>query len=313
MNWPHLLLITGKGGTGKTTLSAALGLAAAHAHLRTLLAEFANDRGLATLFSAPRLSSAPSPLTRHLDAVRLEPRALAEAYFGRTLGVPLLSNRLLRSSTFNALTMAAPGVMEFLALDHLRQWLTPSGLTRRRRYDLIIVDGPATGHALRLLRAPRQIGTVVPAGPIGSAVRELTNLFTDVRRTCVCLITLPDEMAINETVEAHETLRTELALRTTRPVLNRVFPRRFTAHEAATIASWSGTDPRDPLLAAARLQIAARHDAERHLRRLRRCLGAPPISLRHVSDNELSPENLQVIGTQLAHTLFRDAPPDDRD
>src|SRR5262249_29183354 len=157
------------------------------------------------------------PLGGGLDAVRVETRALVESYFRRLLRLPFLSRRLFASGTFHAVTAAAPGVTEFVVLEHLSQWTTAGWLSRRARYDTVIVDGPATGHALRLLSTPRQLAALVPRGPLASTVNRLGALLADRDHTQVLLVAIPDEMAVNETLEAR-TAVDGLGLELARPV-----------------------------------------------------------------------------------------------
>jgi anion-transporting ArsA/GET3 family ATPase len=300
----QLFFVSGKGGTGKTTVTVALAIDAARRGRRVLIVEPGGDRRLANLFGKRLLRAEPTPLARNLYAVRVEARELIEAYFTRVLRVPFLARRLFTSPTFNAVTAAAPGVSEFLILDKLREWIEPGFFLRRPAYDLVIVDGPATGHALRLLRAPRQFVTMVPAGPIGSTARRLRAMLADRDRTHVILVAIPDEMAVNETIEARAAIAGELAVDLTRPVLNRVFPRRFNRSETDLITELSHHHRNDPLLTAARLQVQSRHDAERHLGRLRRAFGVLPISVRQIYADQIGHADLEGIGATVGRALL---------
>jgi anion-transporting ArsA/GET3 family ATPase len=299
----RLLFVTGKGGVGKTTIAAALGAHAAQHGVRVLIVELGGDRSLVSLFGKRALGTEPSTLAARLSGVRVEPRALVESYFTRLLRLSFLARRLFASATFNAITAAAPGVTEFLVLEHLLQWLE-GGLLSRRNYDLVIVDGPASGHAVRLLRTPRTIATMIAGGPIGSSARRLLGMLADHQRTQVLLVTIADEMAVNETIEAHTAIAGDLAMRLTRPVLNRVFPRRFTRDDSAAITRLARRYAEDPLLRAAQIQIAARHDAERQLSRLRRACGTLPISIRQVCADRIRRPDLDRIGRTLGDALL---------
>jgi anion-transporting ArsA/GET3 family ATPase len=300
----QLFFVSGKGGTGKTTIAAALAIDAARRGKRVLVVEPGGDRRLAGLFGKRLLRAEPTPLARNLHAVRVEPRELIEAYFTRLLRLPFLSRRLFANPTFNAVTAAAPGVGEFLTLEKLHEWIEPGSFLRRPAYDIVIVDGPATGHALRLLRTPRQLVAMVPAGPIGSTARKLRSMLTDRKSTHVVLVAVPDEMTVNETVEAQAAIAQELALDLTRPVLNRVSPRRFTRPETDMIAELSRRHRDDPLLAAARLQVQTRHDAERHLGRMRRAFGVLPISVRQACADQIGRADLESIGATVGRALL---------
>ena len=232
MSVRRLVFVTGKGGVGKTTVTAALAQRAAQQGRRTLIVETAADGSLAQLFGQRRLQATPRPLRAHLDAVHVDARQLVEEYFSSLLRFQFLSRRLLASNTFNALTAAAPGVTEFLLLEKLLEWIEPKSGARRRRYDLILVDGPATGHAVKLLSAPRNLATMVPGGPIGTTARKLLALFADHSCTQVVLVTLAEDLSVRETIETCDALEGDLALHVARPIVNRVFPRRFTKSEA---------------------------------------------------------------------------------
>jgi anion-transporting ArsA/GET3 family ATPase len=306
MSATQLLFVTGKGGVGKTTVAAALGRGAAQRGRRTLIVETAADGRLAQLFGAGELGPEPRRLVPRVSAVRVEPRRLLEAYFTRLLRVSLLTRRLFASTSFNALTAAAPGVTEFLILERLLEWVEPSRFLARQVYDLVVVDGPATGHALALLRTPRNLASMVPGGPIGTTARRVLALLGDRARTRVVLVTIPEELAINETLEAHAALLGDLAVRVERPVLNRVFPRRFSRTDTVQLAPADDTTGNHDglLLAAARFQIAARHEAERHLARLRRALGVRPVVLPQIFSAALSTAQLDVAARRLCSALL---------
>ncbi|MFN8642297.1 MAG: ArsA-related P-loop ATPase [Candidatus Binatia bacterium] len=265
----QLFFVTGKGGVGKTTVAAALALRLARQRRRVLLVETAADRSLAALFGAAELGVEPTRLAGSLSAVRIEQRGLMESYFRRLLRLPFLTRRLFASQTFQAVAAAAPGVIEFVVLEHLLQWTEPGRFGRRAAYDAVVVDGPASGHAVRWLRAPRQLGRLVPAGPISGGIGRLQKLLEDGRRTRVVLVAIADEMAVAELLETRAALA-PLGLALTAPVLNRAWPRRFSNADAATIAARPADEP---VVAAARLAIAARREAERQRARLVRACG----------------------------------------
>jgi anion-transporting ArsA/GET3 family ATPase len=303
MTGPRLLFVTGKGGVGKTTVAAAIGLDVAAERRRVLIVELTAERGLARLFERDRLDTEPSPLAPHLDAVRVEQRPLVEAYFRRALKFRFLSERLLSSITFNALTTAAPGVTEFMVLEHLRQWVD-AGRWSPHPYDLVVVDAPATGHAIRLLRTPAKLAALVPAGPIGGTARHLVDLLLDHDQTQVLLVAIADEMAVNETLEARRVLGDEMGLQLTRPVLNRVLPRRFDRHDQEQIDQLCEQQADDPLLTAARVQIAARREVEQHRGELCRAFGTPPVSLQQVYRHGLGRSDLEKMGRAVGRALW---------
>ncbi len=309
MHSARVVFVTGKGGVGKTTAAAALGQHAAAQGLRTLIIETANDGSLAQLFSFSKLSAAPQRLQPNLEAVCVEPRQLVEHYFTRILRFQWIADRLLSSNTFSALAAAAPGITEFLLLEKILGWIEPGYFgSRRRPFDLVVVDGPATGHALTLLRTPSNIVRMVPGGPIGGTASKLVELLGDRWRTQVMVVSLPEEMVVRETIEAYRALDLDLALHVTRPVINRVFPRHFTGAESRLVGDHNGGPAAlQALLSAARFAIAARREAERYVSQLRRALGVSPILLRQLFAEDVHAADLKPFGRTLWKAVMGEA------
>lgn len=303
MSESRLIFVTGKGGVGKTTIAAALGQQAAAGGHRTLIVETAADGRLENLFPNQRRAAARHHLTMRLDSIRLDPRELVEDYFSDLLRFSFLSKRLLASDTFNALTAATPGMTEFLLLEKILGWVEPQGSARRDRYDLVIVDGPATGHAIKLLRTPRNLAAIVRSGPLGHSATRLLSLFADPGRTSVVIVSLPEEMSVRETVETCVTLEEDLGLHVARPVVNRVYPRRFGRAELKQIDAMLGDDP---LAVAARFAAQCRRQAERHIGYLRRHLGVSPVLLRQLFQAKIGATDLASFGRSLDRAVLAD-------
>ncbi|GIW42111.1 MAG: hypothetical protein KatS3mg076_2688 [Candidatus Binatia bacterium] len=297
--FPRLVFVTGKGGVGKTTLAAALALERART-ARTLLVE-PGSGGLGRLFGRSALPERPARLTgKNLYGVRLDPARLLEEYFRSVVSIPFLTGRLLASRSFRALATAAPGVREFLYLWKFVEW---AGSTKPR-FETVVVDGPATGHALRLFSTPRSLASLVPSGPIGEVSRKALALIGDPRRTAVVLVTLADELAVTETIEAYRECLDDLVLRVTRPVLNRVYRRRFSASELALLAERGD----HPLARAALFEAARWRETQRHVARLRRALGVAPLGLPVIFADDLALPELRSLGPKLRR-LFRQGAP----
>lgn len=300
MRSTRLVVVTGKGGVGKTTVTAALAAHAAASGTRTLVVETANDGSLAHLFGRRRLDTVPDTVADRVDAVGVDQRRLVEEYFAGVLRFRFLAKRLFASSTFTALTTAAPAITEYLLLERVLAWMEPEG-RRAHRYDLVLIDGPATGHALTLLRAPDSLASMVGGGPIGQTARRLRGLLGDRARTQIVLVSIPEEMAVRETIETHGTLTGDLGLRVGRPVVNRVFPRRFSAADAAHIARAGAVSP---VVAAARFAIERRREADRHIGTLRRALGAMPVIVREVFSLDVQAVDLAPMGRTLGRVVL---------
>lgn len=304
MSAGRVVFITGKGGVGKTTVTAALGAALASSGARVLVVETASDGSLAHLFERQRFPSQPSEAAPGVYGVAVEAEHLIREYFSRLLRVPFLADRLLQSVSFRALTTAAPGVREFLLLERIAMWVEPSFWRRRQRFDFVLVDGPATGHMHKLLRVPRQLLNLVVAGPLRRTALYLEAVLGDPNRCLVVPVTMAEELAIEETRETWAVLRQELFLNVSRPVVNRIFPRRFSRAEAQEIVHSANGGP---LIEAARYAIAMREEAQQHVRRLHQITGKKPIVLPEHVAGPPGRTDLVHMGRRLAQALFSDA------
>lgn len=191
----RLHLFTGKGGVGKTTLVAALALAAAERGARPVIVELGHRSSLASVLGLgpATIAHAPVEVVRGVWAsnVSLE-QALAD-YLARRVRSRALASRIASSPGLATFFEAAPAVPELLALEHVAEL--------GRRHDVVLVDLDATGHALMFLELPALLAELAPVGPIGELVRGLGAILADAARTRVHLVTLPLALAIEETLE----------------------------------------------------------------------------------------------------------------
>ena len=164
----RLIVVTGKGGVGKTTVACAVAEAARQAGQRVLLAETASISAVAARFesNAKPLSYAGRTLRPGLHGMRIDPHEALADYVRLQTGLGMVTDRLLATEAFRQLLEAAPGWRELIILGkiwHLEQKTTDRG---RPEYDLIVVDAPATGHGLTFLDVPRVVQSAVRAGPL---------------------------------------------------------------------------------------------------------------------------------------------------
>ncbi|MGN6867405.1 MAG: ArsA family ATPase [Solirubrobacteraceae bacterium] len=232
----RLLFVTGKGGVGKSTVAIALGLLAARRGLRTIVAELANQERVQGLFIEDgRERFRELELTAGLFTISIDPQQAMEEYLrvkAGTIGQALGSTRL-----FQAFAMATPGMRELLSIGKVWEL---AQLHRRTRggapYDLVIVDAPATGHGVGLLRTPRTFADIARVGPIAHQGRTIADTIADSEFTGVIAVATPEEMPVNETMTlANELARDELPLDLV--VVNALYPSRFEPAEIAELGA----------------------------------------------------------------------------
>jgi len=226
----ELLVVTGKGGVGKTTLATALGLLAADRGLRTIVVEMGEQARVPELFGLPAGEpGTETELAERLWSISIDPdRALLE--WLQALGGRVSGRVLASSSTFQYFAAAAPGAKELVSM--VKIWdLTQAKRRRGRSYDLVVLDAPATGHALGLLDSPRTFGAIARVGPIAGQADRLGKLLEDPTRSSYVAVAHPTEMAITETLELQQRLHDQLGRELDAVIVNGVLPQRFSGPE----------------------------------------------------------------------------------
>ncbi|MEB2285929.1 MAG: AAA family ATPase [Myxococcales bacterium] len=304
----RLVFITGKGGVGRTAVATALALAAARAGKRTLVVELNPLGRLGEYLGDLSLGSEPTEITPELAAAAIAPAVIMEDFLTGMLRIRALARRLLESHTFRVVTAAAPGLADFLTLVRIAEWEGErTGFKRKRhRFDLVIVDAPATGHSVPLLATPGTLLKMLPFGPLTNTARDLALLLGDPKRAAVAIVTRAEEMAVNETLElATALMRIGVALLPV--IVNAVDPFRFTRVEAHRLR----VDPPDvppawqPYLGVARFALARQRTAERQIRRLTQALPERPVSLPHAPAGRITLAALEPLADAIARPHAR--------
>jgi anion-transporting ArsA/GET3 family ATPase len=250
------------------------------------------------------LGPEPIEVAAGLSAACIMPGVVLEEFAVRMLRIRALARRLLASQTFRVVAAAAPGVEDFLTLDRIASWeAARTGLRQRRgRFDLILVDAPATGHSVPLLATPGTFLKMLPFGPLAGTARDLTLLLSDPAKTAIAIVTRAEEMAVNETLELAAVLM-RLGIPLLPPIVNAVSPLRFTHAESRRLFA----DPPDlpPSLrahiAVGRFGAARQRTAEREIRRLGRMLATSPLCLPLVPARRFGLAALEQLADELAH------------
>lgn len=230
----RLIIVTGKGGVGKTTIACLVAEAARRAGQRVLLAETAPIEAVASRFERNPLPLGYDGRTLRpgLQAIRIDPHEALAHYVRLQTGLGVVTDRILRSEIFRQLLEAAPGWRELILLGKL--WhAEQSEVGGRKEYDLIVVDAPATGHGLTFLDVPRVAQQAIRAGPLARHAGWVEGLIHDPERTLLLPVTLPEELPARETTELVTRARDEMNISVDRIVVNRLPPRPSSAlHEA---------------------------------------------------------------------------------
>ncbi|RPH70924.1 MAG: ATPase [Myxococcaceae bacterium] len=291
----RLLLVTGKGGVGKSTVAAALALRLASAGLRTLLCEVNADRRLGRMLGHPEVGSEVTPVEANLAMVDLEPDASMREYVlskipSQRVYRAVFENRLVRYF-LRFIPALAETVMLGKVMWHLRQWPDAPG-----GFDRIVLDLPATGHALTLLGVPHSLVSALPSGPMSTEADWMLELLTDPVITSTVLVSLPEELPVNETLELAQALRSRLKVRIGAVVLNQSVQSRFGPGNLAALSGRPG------LTALAQAYEEDARRTEGSVERLR-AIDAPLVQLPRLVSPALGRAELEALGDVLAEGL----------
>jgi anion-transporting ArsA/GET3 family ATPase len=275
-------VVTGKGGVGKSTVAAALGLVAARRGLRTIVAEVARRDDVSRSLGGEGI--AEEELAPGLHHVSIDPQRAMELYLADQLPSRALADLLTSSKTFTYLAAATPGMRELLTVGKVWELAQEDRRTPGAQpYDLVVLDAPATGHGVAILSAPRTFADTALVGRIARQGRTIDAMVSDPARTGVVAVARAEEMPVTETLSLEDALRDDLGLEVGLVVANGVLPQRFTAADVAQLRA----APDGPAIRAAR-HGAERSRAQRaQLTRLRRGARAPVTTVPFVFDGDL--------------------------
>jgi len=226
----RFLFITGKGGVGKTTVTAALATALSARGLRVLATVCGAKERLSTLLGAPKLDSTIRELRPNLFGVELVSEVALREY-----GAMKLKNRALVDAIFDNKYVSGflggtPGLKEWSLLG--KAWYHAiEEENGRSRFDVVLFDAPATGHGLDMLRVPKVIVEIAPPGILRNDAERAWDMFRDPARSGVVVVSLPEEMPTNETLELCGALKSELTLPIAELIVNAHLKPLFSAAE----------------------------------------------------------------------------------
>lgn len=260
----RLVIVTGKGGTGKTVVACELAEAARRAGKRVLLAETGASESIAPLFEeSPRPLGYPGREVRPgLHALHIDPHAALADYARLQIGLGAITDRILRFETFQQLLEAAPGWRELITLGkiwHLEQKTDAKG---HPLYDLLVVDAPATGHGLTFLDVPRVVQQAVRTGPLSRHASWVEALVHDRERTLLLPVTLPEDLPVQETQELVERARGDIDIGVDRIVVNRM-PKGLAGAASRSLAAIPNNVELECLPTIAEMQSILEHASRR--------------------------------------------------
>ncbi len=302
----NVLIVAGKGGVGKTTVGATLGIAAARTGCDVLLVELEGHSSLGASFGIRQLDYREIELdldgiggehraTGRLRARQLKPDVALVEYLDRG-GLGAVAGRFSRSGAIEVVATAAPGIRDLLTLGKIRQ------IEQAGAADLIIVDAPAAGHAITFLTAAGGLASSTSSGPIKDQADMVLEMFADERRCRVMLVALPEETPVSELIETAYQVEDDVGLKLGPVVINGVWPDVPGLAEAVAARKRPRVAER-PAVAAGRYRLARMEVQRAEIDRLRSELPLPQVELPFLFRADLGRDELSELADHMIERL----------
>jgi anion-transporting ArsA/GET3 family ATPase len=308
----RVVIVSGKGGVGKSSVTAALAVLAARQGKRVLVVEFAGQCAMAPLLGGPVTGYEEVERRPNLFTLSVTPEQSMEEYLVRELHSRRLYQLVFKNNYIGPFIAAVPGLEDLVSIGKVMDLERAVDRKKRPVWDLILADAPATGQGLNLLRVPKAMMDMTRMGPFYQNTKLIQDMLVDPDRTVLNLVTLPEEMPVNETIEMHRQLARDVGLRQGYVIVNNLRAQLFTPTERALlpVLAERGAAPtaKHPAIVGAVLKTAAelnrRAMLERaYVTRLTSEVALPLIELPALARRNLGPAEVELLAEYLAEGM----------
>jgi anion-transporting ArsA/GET3 family ATPase len=301
----RFLFVVGKGGVGKTTVATGLALAASRRGKKVLLALVNCKERVSQLLDTDPIGPEIITIGENLDAVNMTPDAALEEYGMMILKVRAVFHAVFKNRLVRAFLKGTPGLEAWSMLGKAFYHVCPP--RGEPDYDLVIVDAPATGHALDMLRVPFVIESVAPPGLLRRDAARAVDMFRDPTRAGAVLVTLPEYMPASETIELADALTNELRISVLHLVINRVLNVLFAEKERPVLEALPSRIAEDNavrgLALAGKRRVLRETVQARAVGRVRSHVAAPCSELPHYEGLEHNRAAIEALSEALLQTV----------
>jgi len=308
----RVIILSGKGGVGKSTVAAALASLAAREGKRTLVVELAGQTAMTTLLGGAPGNYEEVERRPNLFTLSVTPEQSMQEYLIRELHSKRLYQLLFKNHYVAPFIAAVPGLEDLVSIGKVMDLERAVDRRGHPRWDLIVVDAPATGQGLNLLRVPRAMMEMTRMGPFYQNTKLIYDLLIDPTRTLLNLVTIPEEMPVNETIEMHRMVRRDIGVPQGYLIINNCRGELFTPSEQALLAKVASIGPAPdathPRVAGAvlrtGLELNRRAQLEQaYVTRLQAEIALPTLKLPLLPRRNIGPQEINYLAEQLADKM----------
>lgn len=298
----RLLIVSGKGGVGKSTISAALALTSARAGRRTLVCEINTKERVSYLLGRPEAGAEITPLEENLWAVDVRPQEAMREYALMVLRFKSVYRAVFENRLVRYFLRFVPSLQELVILGKILYHVQERQPDGRFRFDTVVMDAPATGHAISFLSVPQVLLDTIPPGQMATEALKMRDLLVDPGATAAVLVSTPEDLPVNETLELGAALRSRVRVQPRLVVLNCFVPPRFSPEDLEALRET------EPLLAAARAHSERASMSEEARRRLEAGLRLPLFSVPRLFLPEFGRTAIEQVAQNLRPALEAELP-----
>lgn len=226
---------------GKSTVSLALSVALARLGKKTLYISVSDQTFVSSLYARnPRIGYEEEKIDQNLWALAVDPQKSLHEYILRQIKFEFLYRIVFENRVMRYFLDATPGLQDLLVLGKITDMVEGK---KRRAFDRVIVDMPATGHGFNLLRIPHVVKNMIPTGPLHNRADQMDRMLHNRNLVALAVVTLPEEMPVNESLELHASLKKDLDLPLNALVVNGMYPEVFSPESQKKWLLWKENSP----------------------------------------------------------------------